>query len=92
VGEEGSLEGLGPENHIKHKTYRIRNKTAAKVMSKKLMMYLILYFAWIFSQMALTSLVAISGPKKVSIFQGPPFPEAVEMDMPPSKSLHLQVH
>ncbi len=36
-------------------------------------------FFW--AQMALASLVAISGPKKVSI------PTALEMDLPPSKSI-----
>ncbi len=30
----------------------------------------------------LDSLVAISGPKKVSIFQGPPLQVALEMDFP----------
>jgi hypothetical protein len=40
--------------------------------------------------------VAISGSKKVSIFQGPLFPVALEMDLPASNSLrpvpYKQVH
>jgi hypothetical protein len=39
------------------------------------------------AQMALTSLAAISGPRKVSIFQGPSLPVALVIDLPASKSL-----
>jgi hypothetical protein len=43
--------------------------------------------AFLGPEMALASLVAISGPKKVSIFRAQPLPMALEMDFPPSKSL-----
>ncbi len=54
----------------------------------KLSMYLLFYMALVLStfwaQMALVTLVAISGPKKVSIFRALPKMPLV-MDMPPSK-------
>jgi hypothetical protein len=39
------------------------------------------------AQMALVSLVVISGPQKIPNFQGPSLPMALEMDFPALKSL-----
>jgi hypothetical protein len=61
---------MGPENHIKLKTYRIQNKTAAKLMYRNLPMYLLLYGAWTFLGSNGTHFLPFQGPKSLD-FSGP---------------------
>jgi hypothetical protein len=66
--EEGPLEGVGLETNV----HKITNVLAFLIWLLDLMILMqATYIIW--AQMALASLVVISGPEKVSIFRAHPF-------------------